>query len=92
MSRITIRFLAIFACAWSAIGQTPGTLSVLSEELNRNFTALKKTDPAPYFISYAVTDQDYAAVSASSASIPEQDVLLIMSGLNPFPSTSRRSR
>jgi predicted Zn-dependent protease len=64
--------LAIFACAWVAAGQTAGTLSILSEELNRNFTALKKTDPAPYFMSYALTDQDYAVVSAAFGAITSQ--------------------
>src|SRR5580765_8190902 len=63
------RVFVILACAWSACAQTSGTLKVLSEELNRNFQALKKADPAPYFMSYAVTDQDYAVVSASFGSI-----------------------
>src|SRR5580765_1397828 len=63
------RVFVILACAWSACAQTSGTLKVLSEELDRNFDALKKTDPAPYFLSYAVTDQDYAVVSASFGAI-----------------------
>ena len=45
-------------------------LGVLSQELNRNFSALKeKADPPPYFLSYAVTEQDYAVVSASFGAI-----------------------
>ena len=63
------RVIVILACAWSACAQTSGTLKVLSEELDRNFQALKKADPAPYFLSYAVTDQDYAVVAASFGSI-----------------------
>src|SRR6185295_457233 len=63
------RVLVILACAWSACAQTSGTLSVLSSELNRNFDALKKTDPAPYYLSYEVTDQDYSVVSASFGAI-----------------------
>ncbi len=36
----------------------------MSQELNRNFTVLKqKADPAPYFMSYEVTEQDYRTVS-----------------------------
>jgi TldD protein len=72
VSTLKVRLLAVLACAWSAAGQTPGTLSVLTEEVDRNFAALKKTDPAPYFLSYAVTDQDYAVVSASFGAIVNQ--------------------
>jgi TldD protein len=63
------RVLLILTCAWSLRAQSPGELGVLSEELNRNFQALKKADPAPYFMSYAVTDQDYSVVSASFGAI-----------------------
>jgi TldD protein len=36
----------------------------MSQELNRNFTVLKqKADPAPYFLSYEITEQDYRTVS-----------------------------
>src|SRR5580704_2098459 len=45
-------------------------LPVLSEELTRNFTTLKeKADPPPYFMSYAVTEEDFAIVSASFGAI-----------------------
>lgn len=38
----------------------------MDEELTRNFSVLKaKADPAPYFISYEVTDEDVHAVSAT---------------------------
>ena len=41
-------------------------LNTLKDELQRNFDALKKkADPAPYFLSYEVTDQDTHTVSAS---------------------------
>jgi TldD protein len=41
-------------------------LNTLAEELKRNFDTLKKkADPAPYFLSYEVTDQDTHTVSAS---------------------------
>ena len=64
------RLLFTLACAWSALAQPSGVLGVLSEELDRNFRSLKeKADPAPYFLSYAVTEQDYAVVSASFGAI-----------------------
>jgi TldD protein len=41
-------------------------LNTLSEELTRNFVALKeKADPPPYFISYEVTEQEDHFVGAS---------------------------
>lgn len=41
-------------------------LNTMSEELQRNFDVLKqKADPAPYFLSYEITDQDTHSVSAS---------------------------
>ena len=68
-----VRVFAILACAWSACAQTSGELTVLSEELNRNFDSLKSAEPAPYFMSYAVTDQDYAVVSASFGAITSKN-------------------
>lgn len=60
----------MFACAWSACAQSSGVLGVLSEELDRNFKVLKeKADPPPYFISYAVTEQDFGVVSGSFGAI-----------------------
>ena len=62
-------FLAL-ACIGSAVAQPSGVLGVLSEELDRNFKGLKeKADPAPYFMSYAVTEQDYAVISASFGAV-----------------------
>src|SRR5437879_1803653 len=75
VSKSLFRVLAALGCVWSAaLGQTAqtGTLPVLTEELERNFAALKKTDPAPYFLSYEVTDQDYAVISASFGAITNQ--------------------
>lgn len=47
---------------------TPLT-SVLKAELTRNFAALAKTDPAPYFMAYAVTEQETDSISASMGAI-----------------------
>jgi TldD protein len=53
-----------------ACAQGSSILGVLSEELSRNFSVLKeKADPPPYFMSYAVTEQDFSGVSASFGSI-----------------------
>jgi len=42
----------------------------MSEELDRNFSALKtKADPAPYFLSYEVTEEDFHGVSATLGAI-----------------------
>jgi len=68
------RFFLLLACSWSALAQSSGVLAVLSEELDRNFTTLKqKADPAPYFMSYAVTDEDYSVVSASFGAITSRN-------------------
>ena len=45
-------------------------LKILDEELNRNFRILKeKADPAPYFISYEVTDEELHSVAATLGSV-----------------------
>jgi TldD protein len=66
----TYRFLPILILALSACAQGSSILGVLSEELSRNFGVLKeKADPPPYFMSYAITEQDFSGVSASLGSI-----------------------
>ncbi len=41
-------------------------LDTMAQELQRNFDALKKkADPAPYFLSYEITDQDSHTISAT---------------------------
>jgi len=50
----------------SAGGSEPLLLKILAEELERNFSILsQKADPAPYFISCAITDTQYELISAS---------------------------
>ena len=64
------RIAVVLVFAWSAGAQSPGILTTLSSELDRNFTVLKqKADPPPYFMSYAVTEQDYSVLSASFGAI-----------------------
>lgn len=46
----------------------------MSQELNRNFTVLKqKADPAPYFLSYEVTEQEYRTISGTLGTISSSD-------------------
>jgi TldD protein len=49
-------------------------LDTLSSELDRNFRILKeKADPAPYFISYEVTDLDSHVITATLGDISSHD-------------------
>src|ERR1700683_112708 len=44
-------------------------LSTMQQELTRAQTSLAKADPAPYYISYAVFDQESLAISAAQGSL-----------------------
>ena len=45
-------------------------LDTMSQELNRNFTVMKeKADPAPYFLSYEVTEVEYRTVSGTLGTV-----------------------
>ncbi|MGA2591560.1 MAG: metallopeptidase TldD-related protein [Bryobacteraceae bacterium] len=57
----------LFLCLTTgAFAQSSVLLDAMSEELNRNFSVLQeKADPAPYFLSYQVTEEDFHAVSAT---------------------------
>jgi predicted Zn-dependent protease len=60
-----VKFFPLFlAVAVSAPAQT--LPQILSDELQRNFTILKqKADPAPYYMAYAVTEEETEIISAS---------------------------
>lgn len=63
---IPCRAAVFFSAAFAAFAQSSLLLDTLSGELDRNFKILKeKADPAPYFISYEVTEQDFQTVGAS---------------------------
>jgi predicted Zn-dependent protease len=49
----------------------PGVLlDAMSQELNRNFSALKeKADPPPYFLSYEITEQEFRSVSGNLGTV-----------------------
>jgi TldD protein len=65
-------FAALAALAAMAFGallfgaEDHVVLNTMAEELQRNFEVLKqKADPAPYFLSYEITDQESHTVGAS---------------------------
>lgn len=70
-----LKFGGLLAIAALAFGQSVNravsdgshvVLDTMSQELERNFDALKKkADPAPYFLSYEITDQDTHTISAT---------------------------
>jgi predicted Zn-dependent protease len=67
-------FVALVGCAFplGAFTSVPATnivLATMQSELQRATTSLAKTDPAPYYMSYAVTDTDETAVAASNGSV-----------------------
>jgi predicted Zn-dependent protease len=63
-------FALLAAAASVAAAQPAALLDALSQELNRNFGVLKeKADPAPYFLSYEVTEQEDRTISASLGSV-----------------------
>jgi predicted Zn-dependent protease len=59
-------FAAALACAPACLAETSALLDILSTELKRNFSLLKlKSDPAPYYMAFSVTDTEMQMVSAS---------------------------
>jgi predicted Zn-dependent protease len=66
--------LLCLAASLAAAQQEPAPRSVLldtmTQELNRNFASFKeKADPAPYFLSYEVTEIEYRSISGSLGAI-----------------------
>ncbi len=72
-SRPIIWFLAILLCIpWQSIAAEPradALLETMQQELQRAMAALGKTDPAPYYLSYAVTDSDTAVIAATNGGL-----------------------
>jgi len=67
-------FVLCFASNWaSEKGEPPAEkdvlLAVLQQELRRATTELAKSDPAPYFLSYSVTDDDSVGIAATYGSL-----------------------
>jgi TldD protein len=62
--------VVFLAAASPAPAQSPSVLDILAQELNRNFTALKqKGEPAAYFLSYEVAEQDFRGISGTLGTI-----------------------
>ena len=63
--------LALFVSLVSVAAAQPSVLlDAMSQELNRNFSVLKqKSDPAPYFMSYEVTEVDFHQVTGTLGTI-----------------------
>ena len=66
-----MRFLPLLALSLPLAAAAPPTLlDILNDELQRNFSVLKqKADPAPYYMSYTVTEEDSQILSASLGSL-----------------------
>src|SRR5688572_11592981 len=65
--RICVLFLLFLRMP--APAQSNALLDILNEELNRNFTALKSADPAPYYIGYTVTENESYVLSGASGAL-----------------------
>jgi len=69
-----IRWTLLAAAAPVALAQPPVLLDAMTQELNRNFTAMKeKADPPPYFLSYEVTEVQYQTVSGTLGTVDSSD-------------------
>ena len=67
---VSLRLTFLIAVASIAFAQPSVLLDAMSQELNRNFSALKeKGDPPPYFMSYEVTEQEVRSVSGTLGAI-----------------------
>ena len=64
---MNLRALLLLALVVPAPGQS--VLDVMTAELQRNFDALKKADPAPYYLAFSVTEQESHAISAAFGAI-----------------------
>jgi len=78
-------FLLFFAASLAAAQPSP-LLDAMSQELTRNFLALKdKADPPPYFLSYEVTETEGHSLSASLGALESDS-----NGINRTLDTSVR--
>ena len=64
--------LVLICIPWKSIAAAPpadALLETMQSELQRAMASLAKADPAPYYVSYAVTDSDTAAIAASNGGL-----------------------
>lgn len=73
VSRLLSGLAIVFLCLpWTSIAGPPRAamlLETMQQELRRAMTSLAKSDPAPYYVSYAVTDSDTAAIAAMNGGL-----------------------
>ncbi len=66
----------VIGLSWAlplAAAPAASLLDILSDELQRNFSALKqKADPPPYYMDYTVTDEESQSVAATMGSLDSQ--------------------
>jgi TldD protein len=80
------RLFLLFSAATLAAAQPSALLDAMSQELSRNFLALKdKADPPPYFLSYEVTEMRGQSLSASLGALESDN-----DGMNRSLDTSVR--
>jgi TldD protein len=67
---------ALFAAAWGCLAadrpsQAPASpvLTAMQDELDRSMSTLSKADPSSYFLSYTVSDRQFAEVSGSNGAL-----------------------
>ncbi|HWF47921.1 MAG TPA: TldD/PmbA family protein [Bryobacteraceae bacterium] len=66
--------VAVIAVKAAPIAPKNSLVDILRSELDREFSILKaKSDPAPYYIAYEVTDEDVYSASASLGALINQD-------------------
>ena len=66
MKKLAIPVLLSIAVLGTAPAQQTSLVKIMKDELDRSFRVLReKADPAPYFISYAITDQKTSTMSAT---------------------------
>ena len=75
IDRRTLAVVALAAGARIAFAQAPAApvLKAMSDELSRNFSALKAQPTPPYFLSYEVTDTRSATVSSEFGALSASD-------------------
>jgi TldD protein len=70
---LQVRYFLVLAFCACSFAQSP-LVKILSDELDRNFTALKqKGEPPPYFMAYSVNDDEADIVVASQGALDMQN-------------------
>ena len=69
-----MRYILLLALACTSLPAQSPLIKILSDELDRNFSALKqKGDPPPYFIGYSVVDQEADVIAASGGALDSEN-------------------